>query len=322
MQSGPMIYNQWYIIARSSEIPKKKAIPIRRLGIDLVLWRDARNRIVCMRDRCPHRHAKISDGRGCDGRFRCPYHGLQFYETGSCRYIPANGSDGIIPKSLKAELFRIEEVHGFVWLWWGEYENTLPPLPWFNEFNQCISHISLPYVWPTHYTRIIENLLDAAHVPVVHGKSFGRYFSESVDPMGGVLWEDGRMKLITTLRLKKNSQSRYLRMVGVEDDGSAVISERPENIPKALQENCLDVQFQFPGYWRVDYRYRLLWRHHRDDFYSAVFITPIDEHNTLFYIACYQKLVTLPVIGPFLCWISNLYDRKIGLREDKQVVLG
>ena len=35
-----MIQNQWYIIADSREIRKGRPIGLKRLGEDLVLWRD------------------------------------------------------------------------------------------------------------------------------------------------------------------------------------------------------------------------------------------------------------------------------------------
>lgn len=316
-----MIFNQWYIIARSAEIPENKPLSMTRLGEEWVVWRDAERRIVCMKDRCPHRRTKLSDGRVCGGTIRCPYHGLQFDNAGICRHIPAETENAAIPKALQAAVYPVEEAHGFVWLWWGEARDTLPPLPWFGEFEGCVSHVSPPLVWPTHYTRVVENLLDAPHIPVVHGKSFGRYFSDTIDPQGGVLWEDGRMKLLTQLRLKQNSQSPYLRMLGTEEDGSPVRKDRPEDVARAMAENPFDVQFMFPGYWRVGYRFRMFGRNYQDKFYSAVFITPVDERNTLFYIACYQKMITLPLVGPLVCWVSNLYDRKIGLQEDKDTVL-
>lgn len=316
-----MLFNQWYIIARASEVPKNKPLPMRRLGEEWVAWRNAEGRVVCMKDRCPHRRTKLSKGKVCGGTIRCAYHGLRFDDTGMCRQIPSESSGSAIPKALKAETYPVEEAHGFIWLWWGEARETLPPLPWFSEFTGCLSHVSPPIVWPTHYTRIVENLLDAPHIPVVHGESFGKYFSDVVDPQGGVVWEDGRMKLLTQLRLKKGSQSRYLRMLGAEEDGSPARKGRPEDIAEAMAANPFDVQFMFPGYWRVGYRFRMFGRDYQDQFYSAVFITPVDENNTLFYIACYQKLVTLPIAGPLVCWISNLYDRKIGLQEDKDTVL-
>ncbi len=42
-----MIFNQWYIILESRELKKGKSLRIKRLNIDLALWRD-QDRLRCV----------------------------------------------------------------------------------------------------------------------------------------------------------------------------------------------------------------------------------------------------------------------------------
>jgi phenylpropionate dioxygenase-like ring-hydroxylating dioxygenase large terminal subunit len=52
--------NKWWVIAGSKAIGKKP-VAVRRLGEDLVLWRDSSGKIVCQSQHCPHRGASLSD---------------------------------------------------------------------------------------------------------------------------------------------------------------------------------------------------------------------------------------------------------------------
>ncbi|NJL56574.1 Rieske (2Fe-2S) protein, partial [bacterium] len=55
-----MIPNMWYAVVDSAEVKMGKPYGLRRMGEDLVFWRDAHGKIVVMLDRCPHRSAKLS----------------------------------------------------------------------------------------------------------------------------------------------------------------------------------------------------------------------------------------------------------------------
>ena len=50
-----MIPNQWYVILESREVGQGKLLGVRRMGRDLVLWRDTKGVVSCMSDHCVHR---------------------------------------------------------------------------------------------------------------------------------------------------------------------------------------------------------------------------------------------------------------------------
>lgn len=75
-----MIRNQWYVILESNEVRPGKVVRVTRLGEELVLWRTAGGKLVCMVDRCSHLGAQLSQGKVCpqeDG-LRCRFHGFEF----------------------------------------------------------------------------------------------------------------------------------------------------------------------------------------------------------------------------------------------------
>ena len=146
-----------------------------RLGEKLVLWRDARSQVTCMADLCPHRGVALSIGQLVGECVECPFHGFQFDPTGKCILIPANGKDAPVPKAFQVKrVYPAREAHGFIYVYWGEPQKDLPPLPWFDSVDDTLPCVTVRDRWPTHYSRAIENQLDVAHLPFVHRTTIGR----------------------------------------------------------------------------------------------------------------------------------------------------
>ena len=85
-----MIPNQWYAILPSKKVRRGGVTAVRRLGLDLALFRAPSGALGCVADQCAHRGAALSLGTVRDGCVRCPFHGLQFDPEGRCAFIPAN----------------------------------------------------------------------------------------------------------------------------------------------------------------------------------------------------------------------------------------
>ncbi|WP_372509175.1 Rieske 2Fe-2S domain-containing protein [Actinomadura madurae] len=67
-----MIPNQWYAILRSEDVGTRRPTGARRMGRELVLWRDTAGRLICQSARCPHKGANMADGPAARRHPRLP----------------------------------------------------------------------------------------------------------------------------------------------------------------------------------------------------------------------------------------------------------
>src|SRR5436190_10491130 len=70
--------NYWYPVLQSEELVAGKPVPFKVLGEALTAWRDKAGRPQVVRDKCPHRGAKLSAGRVLEGTLQCAWNGLRF----------------------------------------------------------------------------------------------------------------------------------------------------------------------------------------------------------------------------------------------------
>jgi phenylpropionate dioxygenase-like ring-hydroxylating dioxygenase large terminal subunit len=162
----------WHPVAAYADVG---AAPLAALLLTqpLVLWRDASGAIQAWADQCPHRGARLSLGRVCQGRLECPYHGWQFEASGQCVQVPALPSF-TPPASYQAQVFQTREQSGLVWVRLdsaGSAElGAAPAVPAFDaEADTELHKLNCgPYEVATSAGRIVENFLDMAHFGFVH----------------------------------------------------------------------------------------------------------------------------------------------------------
>lgn len=67
----------WYPVTFVENLPEgAEPLAFSVYGYGVVLWRDAGGDLRCVEDRCPHRSAKLSEGRVSEsGALQCQYHG-------------------------------------------------------------------------------------------------------------------------------------------------------------------------------------------------------------------------------------------------------
>jgi nitrite reductase/ring-hydroxylating ferredoxin subunit len=166
-----MIPDHWYPVFESKR-RRGRPVALRRMGLDLVLWRDGHGRTICMLDRCPHRGVALSRGRVRDGQLECGYHGFRFDSAGDCQLMPCEGRDARIPKGMCVPGFATREAYGLVWLFWTDHavkDSELPPIPWLDEFGEARpGDVEGRIDWPLHYVRSIESNFDVHHTPFLH----------------------------------------------------------------------------------------------------------------------------------------------------------
>jgi phenylpropionate dioxygenase-like ring-hydroxylating dioxygenase large terminal subunit len=155
----------WHPVALSEALASAP-LAARLLGEDLVLWRGPDGQARAWADRCPHRGARLSLGRVCEGELECPYHGWHFSPEGQCTRVPA--LPGFVPPAgHRAQAHGCREAHGLVWVQLDAADVQLPAFDAENDARLRKLNCG-PYEVRTSAPRIVENFLDMAHFAFVH----------------------------------------------------------------------------------------------------------------------------------------------------------
>jgi nitrite reductase/ring-hydroxylating ferredoxin subunit len=149
---------------------------------ELVVTRNKSGTVAVRQGRCAHRGCSLSGGWMQNGQLTCPYHGWRYDDDGRCRHIPALRAEESIPAQARIKAFPAEEANGMVWAWIpGQHKQPTYPIEAIPEIERADMvhqpNADINYVFQTHFTRGIENGIDATHAPFLHGKSIG-----NVDP--------------------------------------------------------------------------------------------------------------------------------------------
>ncbi|PSC73513.1 Rieske (2Fe-2S) domain [Micractinium conductrix] len=171
-------FQQWYPLMPLRMLEERSGPrALKLLGQDLVLWRDEASGQWCAAvDRCPHRLARMSDGRMINGKLTCSYHGWQFDGRGKCTLVPQ--TEG-----------------GLLWVWASPDPAThaaaaaapLPVVPengdadWFlggGEHDNLWGYL----VMPCEFALASENPFDPSHAPYLHDRTL-RMRREDAIPM-------------------------------------------------------------------------------------------------------------------------------------------
>jgi phenylpropionate dioxygenase-like ring-hydroxylating dioxygenase large terminal subunit len=168
--SSPALRDFWYPVAPLHRL-EQGPLAITLLGERLAVWLAAPERPAAIRDRCSHRHAALSLGPVQDGSLRCPYHGWGFAADGQCVQRPQLPL-AKIPPSCHVPGFACQARYGYAWVCLGE---PLTDIPFFPEGSDpAFRRVDCFYEeWKTSALRVMENELDMAHFPFVHGATFG-----------------------------------------------------------------------------------------------------------------------------------------------------
>jgi phenylpropionate dioxygenase-like ring-hydroxylating dioxygenase large terminal subunit len=289
-----MIPKQWYVVMDSTQIGDKP-VGVGRMGEKLVFWRDSRGRVNCARDKCVHRGVQLSKGKVIGDHIQCPFHGLEYDSSGKVTVIPANGKNIPVSDHFRVLSYPTYEAHGFIWIWWGEDPGEdLQPPRFFTDIDGSLSYGRAYDHWNAHYSRVIENQLDAAHLPFVHYNTIGRGNRTIVD--GPLLqWLDGDMF--------------YIFVSSRVDDGTPPL--KPEQMPTPDPVKDFKLEFIFPNLWQnyIDEKVRVM-----------VAFVPVDHENTILYLRFYQKFMRVPVLRNLITRLSTPFNLII-THQDRRVVV-
>lgn len=164
--------NQWYVVATASEL-KHKPLGRQILGEEIVLYRDEAGKAVALVDRCPHRQARLSLGKVCEGRLACPYHGWEFDGDGRCAYVPSLREGEAIPSSAVVPKYETLEQDGYIWLYVGDARpDDHQPFKLPHTDTPGWAEARLEATVANSVDNVIENFIDTTHTGYIHGGLF------------------------------------------------------------------------------------------------------------------------------------------------------
>ncbi|MCQ8769401.1 aromatic ring-hydroxylating oxygenase subunit alpha [Streptomyces telluris] len=316
-----MIPNQWYPILEAKEVGNGKPTGVRRMGEELVLWRDLDGNLVCQGARCPHKGANLADGRMKGNTVECPYHGFRYGPDGACKAVPALGSGARIPGSLRVPTHPVREAHGLVWLWWGEEraEADLPDLQIAPVVaDNPKAHATTHWTRPVHYTRYIESLLEFYHITYVHRDHWFNYI-------------DYLFLYGTARKLGLDGKERYLAATKIvnhklETEGQTLrysFDHQEEADPRNTTHYV--ITFTFPCQVHVQ----------TEQFEATSWLVPVDDGHTEHILRWYEYPAFKPLLRaeklrrvlPWASlymekWIQDVQDVRIMERQEPKISEG
>jgi phenylpropionate dioxygenase-like ring-hydroxylating dioxygenase large terminal subunit len=234
----------------------------------------------------------LSLGKVHKNHLQCPFHGFEFDSNGQCVLIPAEGRSTQPPAAMRLNSYPTYEAHGFIWVWWGDKAPAdLEPPHFFDNIDERFFYGSAIDPWKAHYSRVIENQLDVAHLPFVHHNTIGRGNRTLVDGPK-VIW--------------KNKKMMYTYVFNRVDDGS-----KPRSADKLEpRDGQVHLEFIIPNLWQ---------NHISEDVRILAAFVPVDDENTLLYLRFYQKFLPVPFLGKLVAQLAMPSNLRIA-HEDRGIV--
>ncbi|WP_375771711.1 aromatic ring-hydroxylating dioxygenase subunit alpha [Archangium gephyra] len=169
----------WHPVAFAHEL-KERPLAARLLGRELVVWRTGAGVAVTQRY-CAHRGADLCAGEVSGEGLRCAFHGWTYGRDGRCVRIPSQPGAPIPPSAALAS-FHATERYGLVWVCLAP--EPAAPLPEWPELEDgSCATVPLPRLdWDVSAGRMVEIVLDVAHLSWVHEGTFGNPEQQEVLP--------------------------------------------------------------------------------------------------------------------------------------------
>jgi len=184
--AGGVLRHYWQPAALLDELTgNRPVVPVKLLGEDLVLFRDAQDKLGLIGRACPHRGADLCYGRLEDNGLRCPFHGWHFNRDGQCVEQPGEPEDSKMHERIRNVSYPVVEKNGIVFAYMGPGEP--PEFPNFDCFRAPDSHVfSFKGLWRCNWLQAMEVGIDPAHASFLHrflqdddpADSYGKQFRD------------------------------------------------------------------------------------------------------------------------------------------------
>jgi vanillate O-demethylase monooxygenase subunit len=287
-------WNHWHPVLLSKEL-KSKPLAVKILSEEIVLFRDKKNVVHALKNECPHRRMRLSEGRVEADALVCPYHGWKLTEQ-TC--LPPSSQT-----SFTHNLgLQVKEEYETIWVknFNSSAEFPILQIDGYHKIHIQTNTIAAPL------EIVLDNFTETEHTSSVHA-FLG--FAEEELPKVEIqlettetsvrLFNKGTQKPIPwVIRafLKLNKSDFFI------DDWTTFFSP---------------VYTVYDQYW-VDSQTQLE-RHDKLKIY--VFFTPVSENETKLFIYTYMKYNILGNLGlnifvkPAMIWIV---EKEVSL--DKQMI--
>jgi len=155
----------WMAVYESNQLPAGRAMPIRIMGHDYVIFRTQSGVAQVMAQRCPHRGAQMHLGWVQGEELRCVYHGWKFDCTGRCTEQPAE-EPGYNEK-VRIKTYPTGEHMGLIFAYFGDGKPPqFPPFP--EPDGEGVIEVRPSTHVPCNYLQCFENSMDEVHVAFTH----------------------------------------------------------------------------------------------------------------------------------------------------------
>jgi 5,5'-dehydrodivanillate O-demethylase oxygenase subunit len=166
---GDLMRRYWHPISTTHDLDQDPVRPVRLLGEDLVLYRDAAGKLGLIGARCAHRGISMAYGIPQENGLRCAYHGWTYNQQGQVVDMPFEPA--CLP--LKIPAYPVQELAGTVWAYLGP--EPAPLLPRWDvlireRMERSIRITELPCNW----LQCMDNSLDPVHFEHLHG-TYGNF---------------------------------------------------------------------------------------------------------------------------------------------------
>ena len=233
-------------------------VGLRRLGQDIVVWRNGEGKVNAIADRCPHRGARLSKGRVQGGDIACRYHGLRLDGNGVITATPPTPDCPFVGRKA-VRSYPCRELEGAVWAYFGDQDDKDPPemiLPEEFASEECSSFL-FSQVWDCPYQAVLDNRLDPMHGSYLHSDSYTLAYGNKQD----------RLQIAHT---DKGFVVRRENQIGVNIDRTELFHHPDNNI-------WIQIEIPYPasgggGFFRI-----------------GGFVTPIDRKSCLFWVFRSQR---------------------------------
>ncbi|MFV2009938.1 MULTISPECIES: Rieske 2Fe-2S domain-containing protein [unclassified Micromonospora] len=188
---GRLMRAYWQPAALVSEMdPQRPVKPVRLLGEDLVLFKQADGGWALVGRFCAHRGVDLAYGRHEDGGLRCLYHGWLYGPDGRCLEQPAEPPHSTFASKVRIPSYPCVERNGIIFAYLGEGDP--PPMPHYDCFQAPDEYtFAFKGLWECNWLQGVEGGIDPSHVSFLHRfidedprDVYGQQFSEEVAGTG------------------------------------------------------------------------------------------------------------------------------------------